>query len=85
MPTYRLITGQGIPLQSFEADDDVVARLCARELAANYGPWAPDLSGRRGDFVVERDLGDRWASIAAWVPRPRAQADRSAWPTRPTL
>jgi hypothetical protein len=79
VPTYRLISGNGVPLESFEADDDVVARVRGRELAGTYVPWAPDLSGRRGDLAVERDMGGRWAPIAAWVPRPRGQMSRAPW------
>lgn len=84
MPTYRLITGYGVTLESFEADDDVVARVCGRELAANHAASNSDLFGRPGNFVVERHMEDRWAPIAAWVPRPRVQADGSTWPAHPT-
>ncbi|KGH46533.1 hypothetical protein IN07_11880 [Modestobacter caceresii] len=70
MPTYRLLNGYGIPLETFDADDDVEARVRAKELAAYYLPQGPRRLGRRPDFGLTRRDGDRWQPVGAWVPRP---------------
>jgi len=69
MPTYRLLNGYGIPLETFDADDDVEALTCAHELATSYLPHQPP-HGRRPDFGLVRRGDDRWWPVSSWVPMP---------------
>ncbi|SDG04149.1 hypothetical protein SAMN05660662_0105 [Blastococcus aurantiacus] len=64
------MSGYGYPLSNFQADDDMQGLRLARELV---GSRRPEVGfGRRGAFAVERQDGERWYLVSAWVPRPRA-------------
>ena len=71
---YRLITGAGVVLETFESDGDEAAARHARELArqriANlHHPRLMQTITRAG-FAVERHEDSGWSFVHAWVPVP---------------
>ena len=69
VPTYRLLTGHGDVLQSFDAADDVAAEGFGRTASGRFPQAAAD-GDFRADFRVERQDGDAWHFVTAWVPTP---------------
>ena len=76
MSTYRLLSGPGEQLETFEAADDQAAEARGRELTAGHPQPPAHDSGQAGepalraDFRIERRDGDRWSLVHAWVPLP---------------
>ena len=74
MPHYRLITGAGVVLGTFEADNGEAAvahgRELARERMANTGQPRLARTIARAGFAVEREEHDGWSFVHAWVPTP---------------
>ena len=69
---YRLITGAGVVLETFESDGDETAvrrgrDLAGRRMAAVRQPRLAQAIARAG-FAVERQDDSGWLLVHAWVP-----------------
>ena len=68
MPRYRLIAGQGVAAETFDAVDDARAIACVRSMAAGMDMPARH-AGVRDGFRLERDsCGGDWQFLFLWVP-----------------
>ena len=78
VPRFRLITGAGVVLETFESDSGEAAVEYGRQLArtrmVNTGQARLAQTVARAGFAVERQTDDGWSFVRAWVP----SADRPA-------
>jgi hypothetical protein len=71
MPSYRLLAGSTTVIDTFDAVDDGEAIDRAHELSLDFPCEAGTFIARWGYYRLDRQEGQLWQLLFAWVPHGR--------------